>query len=58
MNVEVSYDGITTTYWAYADNKVKRHQNRTMSAQFVQLPDKNQLERPLSSVYGAIKPGN
>ncbi len=58
MNLEISYDQLKTTYWAYPDNQIKRTQNRTMSAQFVQLPGKNQVERPLSSVFGAIKAGN
>lgn len=58
MNVAISYANITTTYFGYPDNQIKRTSNRTQSAQFVQLPGKNMVERPLKVSAGATKPGN
>lgn len=58
MNVAISYDAITTTYFGYPNNQVMRTQNRTQTAQFVQLPGKNMVERPIKVSAGAVKPGN
>lgn len=58
MSVEVSYDNITTSYYAYPTNQQQRNNTRLLSARFVQKPGTNSVERPIKSVFGAVKEGN
>lgn len=60
MQVEVSYENITTSYYGYPGNQqASVPENRTLGARFVQQRGMNQVQRPLSEVaFGVTKAGN
>ncbi|KAJ9115429.1 hypothetical protein QFC22_005186 [Naganishia vaughanmartiniae] len=58
MALEVSYSNVTTTFYGFPDNQIKRTNNRTMLAKFTVPSGQNQVQRPFKVQAGAVKPGN